>query len=57
MRCTKVAATAWDSGIPAAVRPRIMPASTTPMPPGTGVTPPSMEASVMTMKMVASERC
>ena len=57
MRCTKVAATASVSGIPAAVRPRIIPASTTPMPPGTGETPPSMDASVMTMKMVAKERC
>lgn len=44
----KTAAVASDSEIPAAVRPRIRPASTTPMPPGTGDTPPIIEANVIT---------
>jgi len=41
---------------PGGVSPRIMPASTTPMPPGTGETPPSMEASVRTTNSVARPR-
>ena len=43
-RWTNAAATASSSGIPPAVSPRIIPASTTPIPPGTGDTPPSMGA-------------
>ena len=41
----KTAAVASASETPAAVRPRIMPASTTPMPPGDGATPPMIAAS------------
>ena len=40
-----VAATASVCGIPAAVNPPMRPASTTPMPPGTGAMPPSSDAS------------
>ena len=45
MRAVNVAATASAWGMPAAVKPAIMPASTTPMPPGTGAAPPMNEAN------------
>src|SRR5271170_8105368 len=47
-RWMKTAAVASASETPAAVRPRIMPASTTPMPPGDGEMPPMIPARKMT---------
>src|SRR6185437_3162275 len=55
-RWMKTAAVASASDTPAAVRPRIMPASTTPMPPGDGDAPPTIAASVMTTISVGSRR-
>ena len=55
-RWMKTAAVASASGMPAAVRPRIRPASTTPMPPGVGETPPIVAASVMTTMRMGSRR-
>ena len=55
-RWTKTAAVASASATPAAVRPRIRPASTTPMPPGDGEAPPIIPASVMTTIRMGSRR-
>ena len=55
-RWMKTAAVASASEIPAAVRPRIRPASTTPMPPGDGETPPTIPATVITTIRVGSGR-
>src|ERR1700683_1405256 len=55
-RWMKTAAVASASETPAAVRPRIMPASTTPMPPGDGEMPPMIAARVMTTIKVGSRR-
>jgi hypothetical protein len=57
-RWMKTAATAWSCGMPALVSPAIMPASATPIPPGTGTVPPITETSVMTTSSVAMRaRC
>ncbi len=47
-RCVNVAATATDSGTPAAVSPAMSPASAAPMPPGTGTRRPMTHASEFT---------
>src|SRR5580700_5185932 len=55
-RWMKTAAVASASETPAAVRPRIMPASTTPMPPGDGEMPPMIPARKMTTYKVGRLR-
>ena len=55
-RWTNTADTATSSGMPNPTSPAIMPASTIPMPPGTGETPPSIDAMVMVKKMVGQRQ-
>src|ERR1700733_3678107 len=55
-RWGNTAATATFWGMPAADRPAIMPASTRPIPPGTGETAPTIEARVMTTKSMGNDR-
>src|SRR5580693_9022873 len=55
-RWMKTAAVASASETPAAVRPRIMPASTTPMPPGDGEMPPMIPARKTTRYKVGRLR-